>query len=271
MGANIGQVSRPATDWRKPDPRRPAADRSASIVRPATHGSFPQRGRLISSHLLDDGQDGDPCSPLSLRPRHRNSCLHFSVLGDRNGLWRFRYRRQYQIQHEDNTFDETEWGLQLRGTRGEPNPPRPGPSFRLLLRRSALPLIFSAIMAFKASWRRHFALALGCYVVLPLVLILLSTLLVQRTLKKRRPFQRPPLSFLFGFPVAVTLLVVDLDLTSAWARGSRIGPGDCLVEPRGHPGLCRLDRIFCSEGQAARAANRLLIAAKSTVLAANST
>ena len=140
------------------------------------------------------------------------------------GLWRFRYRQQYQIQHEDNTFDETEWGLQLRGTRREPNPPRPGPSFRLLLRRSALSLIFSAIMAFKAPWRHHFALALGCYVALPLVVILLSTLLVQRTLKKRRPFQRPPLRFLFGFPVAVTLLVVDLDLTSAWARGAASVP-----------------------------------------------
>jgi hypothetical protein len=140
------------------------------------------------------------------------------------GLWRFRYRRQYQIQHEDNTFDETEWGLQLRGTRREPNPPRPGPSFRLLMRRSALSLIFCAIMAFKAPWRHHFALALGCYVALPLVVILLSTLLVQRTLKKRRPFQRPPLRFLFGFPVAVTLLVVDLDLTSAWARGAASVP-----------------------------------------------
>lgn len=136
------------------------------------------------------------------------------------GLWRFRFRRQFQIQHEDNTFDETEWGLQQRGTRREPNPPRSGPSFSLLLRRSALSLIFTAIMAFKAPWRRHFALALGCYVALPLVVILLSTLLVQRIFKKRRRFQRPPLSFLFGFPVAATLLVVDLDLTSAWARGA---------------------------------------------------
>ena len=41
----------------------------------------------------------------------------------------------------------------------------------------------------------------------------------------------------------------------------RIGPGDCLVERRGHPGLCRLDRTFCSEGQTARAANSLLITA----------
>jgi hypothetical protein len=57
-------------------------------------------------------------------------------------------------------------------------------------------------------------------VALPLVVILLSTLLVQRIFKKRRRFQRPPLSFLFGFPVAATLLVVDLDLTSAWARGA---------------------------------------------------
>jgi RNA polymerase sigma factor (sigma-70 family) len=140
------------------------------------------------------------------------------------GLWRFRYRRQFQIQHEDNTFDETEWGLQLRGTRREPNPPRPGPSFGLLLRRGALSLIFSAIMAFKAPWRHQFALAFGSYVVLPLAAILLSTLMVQRTLKKRRPFQRPPVSFLFGFPVAVTLLVIDLDLTSARARGGASVP-----------------------------------------------
>ena len=50
---------------------------------------------------------------------------------------------------------------------------------------------------------------------------------------------------------------------------SRIGPGDCLVERRRHPGLCRLDRIFCSEGQTAHAANSRLVTAESTVLAAN--
>ena len=140
------------------------------------------------------------------------------------GLWRFRFRRQFQIQREDNTLDETEWGLQLRGTRREPNPPRSGPSFWLLFRRSAVSLIFCAIMAFKAPWRRHFALALGYYVALPLVSILLSTLLVQRMFKKRRRFQRPPLSFLFGFPVAATLLLVDLDLTIAWDKGAASVP-----------------------------------------------
>jgi RNA polymerase sigma factor (sigma-70 family) len=51
------------------------------------------------------------------------------------GLWRFRFRRQFQIQHEDNTFDETEWGLQLRGTGREANPPRSGPSFLCAPRR----------------------------------------------------------------------------------------------------------------------------------------
>jgi len=140
------------------------------------------------------------------------------------GLWRFRFGRQFQIQREDRTLDETEWGPQLRETPKEPNPPRPGPTFWLLLRRSTLSLVFSAIMAFKAPWRAHVALALGFYVALPLVAILLSTLLVQRVFKKRRRFQRPPLSFLFGVPVAVTLLVVDLDLTSAWARGAASVP-----------------------------------------------
>ena len=150
------------------------------------------------------------------------SIFLFWVVG--MGLWRFRFRRQFQIQHEDNTFDETEWGLQLRGTRREPNSPRPSPSFRLLLRRSTLSLVFSAIMAIKAPWRHHFALAIGCYVALPLVLILLSTLLVQRTFKKRRRFQRPPVTFLFGVPVAVTLLMVDLDLINAWTRSTASVP-----------------------------------------------
>jgi hypothetical protein len=136
------------------------------------------------------------------------------------GLFRFRFRRQFLIQREDNTFDEAEWVPQPRGTGREAIPPRSGPGFSLLLRRSALSFIFTAIMAFKAPWRRHFALALGCYVALPLVSILLSTLLVRRMFRKRRRFQRPPLSFLFGVPVAVTLLLVDLDLIGARARGA---------------------------------------------------
>jgi len=80
------------------------------------------------------------------------------------GLWRFRFRRQFRIQHEENTLEETEWGLQLRGTGSQANPPRAAPSFSLLLRRSAVSLIFCAIMAFKAPWKHHLALALGYYV-----------------------------------------------------------------------------------------------------------
>ncbi|HUP02821.1 MAG TPA: sigma-70 family RNA polymerase sigma factor [Bryobacteraceae bacterium] len=136
------------------------------------------------------------------------------------GLWRFRFRRQFRIQREDNTIDETEWGLPLRGARVEPNPSRPVPSFWLLFRRSALLLVFVAIMAFKAPWKLHFGLALGFYVAVPLASILLSTLLAQRMSKKRRRFERPPVGFLFGFPVAATLLLVDLDLTVAWDKGA---------------------------------------------------
>jgi len=142
----------------------------------------------------------------------------FWVIG--MGLWRLRYRRQFQIQREDNTLDESEWGLQRWRTGREANPPRSGPSFSLLLRRSAISLIFSAIMAFKAPWRHHFALALGCYVALPLLSLLLVTFLMHRMFKKGRRFQRPPLSFLCGFPAAVTLLIVDLDFFSARARGA---------------------------------------------------
>lgn len=53
----------------------------------------------------------------------------------------------------------------------------------------------------------------------PLLGILLSTFLLQRMFKKRPRFQRPPLSFLVGFPVALTLLLVDLDLVSVRVRG----------------------------------------------------
>jgi hypothetical protein len=136
------------------------------------------------------------------------------------GLWRFRARRQFQIQHEDDTFNEAEWGLQLRGAAKGINPPRPGPSLSLLLRRSALSFIFIAIMALRAPWRHHLALSLGCYVVLPMLLILFSSLLVQRMFKKGRRFQRPPLSFLFGVPVVVTLLGMDFDLLSPRAKGA---------------------------------------------------
>ena len=226
-------------------------------------------GSGIYSHRLDDDQREirAPHSPFVRDIGLAVLIFLFWVVG--MGLWRFRFRRQFQIQQEDHTLDETEWGLHLRGHRREPNPPRSGQSFWLLLRRSALSLVFCAIMAFKAPWRHHFALALVCYVALPLVVIPLSTLLVQRTVKKRRRFQRPPLSFLFGFPVAVTLLIVDLDLISAGGQGDRIGPRDRLFERSGNPRLCRLGTIFCSQGQTARAPNSLLITAESTVLAAN--
>ncbi len=45
----------------------------------------------------------------------------------------------------------------------------------------------------------------------------------------------------------------------------RIDSADHLFERRGNLRLCRLGTIFCSQGQIARAANSLLIAAESTV------
>jgi len=176
------------------------------------------------------------------------------------GLWASGFRRQFQIQHEDNTFEKPNGGCSSEEPQGAESA-RSGPSFSLLLRRSALSLIFTAIMAFKAPWRRHFC---------PRARLLCGPSAGRdpaldpsgQRIFKSVGDPEASLSFLFGFPVAATLLVVDLDLTSAWARGAASLPEIVWLNAAVILAYAVWAGFFCSEGQTARAANSLLITAE---------
>jgi len=143
----------------------------------------------------------------------------FSVWAFTTRLWRWRSIRQRQIQIEDHTLDEAEWRPQPRGGGGPKRPPG-APPFSVHLKRSVFSFVFLAVWAFRAPWKDHFTQALVAYVCVPTLLLLLVVLLGWRLgFRNRSRYLRPSLVFLVGFPVTITLLVMDFDLFTAWTRG----------------------------------------------------
>jgi RNA polymerase sigma factor (sigma-70 family) len=151
----------------------------------------------------------------------------FCLWAINTGLWRHRTLRQLRIQTEDGTFDEAEWKPPLREAGG---PAKKEPmSFSLFFKRAALSFVWIAIMAFRAPWRPHFALAVGVSVVLPLLAVGLTVFLVTRQFQRRGRYQRPSLGFLVGFPLAVTLLAINADQFTARTAGTVSVPAVVLL------------------------------------------
>jgi len=147
----------------------------------------------------------------------------------------FQVRRQFQIRHEDKTFDETEWRLWRTGSDWMTGS---APSFWLLLKRSALPFFFLAIFAVHTrEWRTP--LTLGFSFGLTLLVVFLSwsfcrlffrSKFVKNRLRNRKPRLVPNRKAHDGFsvvvaglPIALTFLAIyTIPPVRAWNRSLSI-------------------------------------------------
>ena len=116
-------------------------------------------------------------------------------------------RRQFQIQHEDKTFDETEWRLRRTGLGIESNTGS-APSFWLLLKRGALGIIFFAIIAIRVP-PMHTPLMLVLSVGFLLLVVFLNWIMLRREVPKNPPPTREPhLGFMAALAIALTFLAI---------------------------------------------------------------
>ena len=157
-------------------------------------------------------------SPLA-RDIELSACIFLLWVGI--GIQFFQRRRQFQIQHEDKTFDETEWRLRRTGLGIESNTGST-PSFWLLLKRSALPVVVVAIMDFRAP-RMHTPLILGLHAGGLLLWTFFSWLFLRSRFLKNRPRRQPPLGLALGLPLALTFLMIYIfPPARAWNRSLSI-------------------------------------------------
>jgi hypothetical protein len=138
------------------------------------------------------------------------------------GLQFFQRRRQFQIQHEDKTFDETEWRLRRTGLGIESNTGS-APSFWLLLKRASPSFVFIAIITFRFPGLRT-PLMLSLNVGIPLLVVFLSWLGLRRGfLQKITRKREPRVAVLAGFSIALTFLAIYLfPPARAWNRSVSI-------------------------------------------------
>jgi len=130
----------------------------------------------------------------------------------------FQRRRQFQIQHEDKTFDEPEWRQRRTGLGIESNTGS-APSFWLLLKRSAISFVFLAILDFQVPAIRT-PLIIGLQVGVLLLAVFLNWLMLRRRFPKNIPQTRePPFGFMVGLPIALTFLALyTIPPVRAWNR-----------------------------------------------------
>ena len=157
-------------------------------------------------------------SPL-VRDIEISACIFLLWVGI--GIQFFQRRRQFQIQHEDKTFDETEWSLRRTGLGIESNTGS-SPSFWLLLKRSALPVVFLAIFDFYDP-RMHTPLILGLHAGGLLLWTFFSWLFLRSGFLKNRPRRQPRLGFALGLPIVLTFLAIyTIPPVRAWNRSMSI-------------------------------------------------
>lgn len=154
-------------------------------------------------------------SPL-VRDIEISACIFLLWAG--LGLQFFQRRRQFQIQHEDNTFDEAEWRLRRTGLGIESNTGS-APSLWLLLKRASTAFVFIAIITFRWPGLRT-PLALSLNVGIPLLVVFLSWLGLRRgSLQKITRKREPRVAVLAGFSIALTFLAIyTIPPVRAWNR-----------------------------------------------------
>jgi RNA polymerase sigma factor (sigma-70 family) len=182
-------------------------------------------GLLFIAAVLEwQWEYGKPQIPHGLFVRDSlRSALFFSLIVLSVGLWSYRRSRQRLIQIEEKTFAEAEWDSPGRKADFEANSSGTelDPAAKKInhmplsrwLKLSALSLVWLALSAFQAPWKHHFALALSCSAMVPL----LALLLLWRRSRHRPRFQFPPLLFLLPIAALITLVSADIDFVKARA------------------------------------------------------